>query len=224
MTASLDRAAFFARVRASVLFGGHLTQSQVDGFGALLDAAPSDMAAEPLAYVLATAYHETARTLQPIEEIGRGKGKSYGIPDPATGQAYFGRGYVQLTWRTGYAKAEKELGRPFVNRPDLALQPDLAAAILYRGMAEGWFTGKKLADYFGHGKADPVGARRIVNGTDKAAQIASYYKVFLSALQAGGHRAKPAAPAPASSGSPPANAAPSPAPTGWRRLLAWLRS
>ena len=102
MAASLNRAAFYAAVRAS-LFGGRLTAPQVAGMDAILDAAPSLLGTTSLAYALATTFHETARTMQPIEEYGRGKGKSYG----PTG--FWGRGFVQLTWDTNYAKATARL-------------------------------------------------------------------------------------------------------------------
>ncbi|MDP9855941.1 hypothetical protein [Agrobacterium tumefaciens] len=52
------------------------------------------------------------------------------------------------------------------------------------GMLEGLFTGKKLTDYFNLKKDDPVGARAVVNGRDKAKLIAGYYKSFLDALEA----------------------------------------
>lgn len=180
---------FFDTVRKS-LHLGTITQSQVDGWKSLLAAVPADFPVEWTAYCLATAYHETAATMQPIEEYGRGAGKAYGAADPATGQRYFGRGYVQLTWKANYAKATEKLharghtGVDFVNRPAEVMRPDYAALILFIGMKEGWFTGKKLGHYFGDGKNDPVNARRIVNGTDKAAKIARDHAVCLAALKA----------------------------------------
>lgn len=203
----LDRAAFFAAVRKAP-FAGPMKQGQVDGLNAILDAAPADLAAEPLAYCLATAFHETARTMRPIEEYGRGKGKSYGVPSAVTGQTYFGRGLVQLTWLANYDKAGRALGLDLVHRPELALQADVAAKIMFRGMVEGWFTGKKLADYFGPSRSDPVGARRIINGTDRASIIAGYHGAFLGALKASDSTAAPSA------------ASASPAPSLWSRLFA----
>ena len=50
------------------------------------------------------------------------------------------------------------------------------------GMREGWFTTKKLSDYIKNGKADYVGARRIINGTDEARKIAGYAEIFEKAL------------------------------------------
>lgn len=192
----LNRSAFFAAVRPNP-FGGTLSQSQVDGMNAILDACPAGLALEPLAYCFATAFHETARTMQPIEEYGKGKGKSYG----PTG--FWGRGLVQLTWEANYRKAGAELGFDLVGHPELALRPDIAAPVMFRGMTQGWFTGKKLVDYFGPGRSDPVNARRIINGTDKADTIAGYHKRFVAALQAAAYVPGPAAAPPA---TPAANA------------------
>lgn len=194
MAASLNRSAFFDRVRAAP-FGGRLSASQVAGIEAILDACPAMLGLASLAYCLATTFHETARTMRPIEEYGRGKGRTYG----PTG--FWGRGFVQLTWEANYAKATAALRKlgvltaadDLVKTPALAMRPDVAAAILFYGMVEGWFTGKKLADYFGPGRNDPVGARRIINGTDKAATIAGYHATFVDALTASSYAAIPAA-------------------------------
>jgi hypothetical protein len=55
---------------------------------------------------------------------------------------------------------------------------------MFVGMRDGDFTGKKLADYFSSSKDDPVNARRIINGTDRAETIAGYHRSFLSAIKA----------------------------------------
>lgn len=183
-----DPAAFFAKVRAGL---GALDQDQVDGFNALLAA----MAAWPVswaAYALATAWHETARTMRPIKELG---GEAYfrrmydpegerpevarrlGNRLPGDGARYAGRGYVQITGRANYAKYG------LADDPDRALRPEVAAHIMVDGMQAGAFTGKKLADYL---PGDYVNARRIINGTDKAQAIAGYARVFEAALTAGG--------------------------------------
>ena len=201
----MDRKAFYAslRARGSGVFGTSLSQSQVNGLESLLDEAISR--AVPLkhfAYMLATAYHETAHTMQPIREIGKGKGRKYGVPTDPYGHVYYGRGYVQLTWIENYAKASKALGVNFVKDPDRVMEPKLAAAIMFVGMSEGWFTERKLTDYILGTKVDYVGARRIINGTDKAKQIAGYAVAFETALLAASYRAeypnnplKPVAPA-----------------------------
>jgi putative chitinase len=54
---------------------------------------------------------------------------------------------------------------------------------MFRGMAEGWFTGRKLGQYFNDDEDDPVNARQIINGNDDDTLIAAYHSQFLSALQ-----------------------------------------
>jgi predicted chitinase len=183
--------AFFAAVRP--LFGGSLSQKQVDGINAILAAWErfGDGDDRHLAYILATVKHETAHTMQPIREFGRGKGKAYGKPDE-TGKAPYGRGLVQLTWRYNYVKADMELGLRgrLAENYDLALDPEISVRILIAGMLEGWFTGKKLADY-----SEFKSMRRVVNGTDKASLIAGHADTFLAAIQAAKAAAEPANPA-----------------------------
>ena len=135
-----------------------------------------------MAYVLATAYHETAHTMKPINEMGGDKylrSKKY--------WPYIGRGYVQITWKVNYEKAGKVLGVDFVSKPELLLKAEYAAPIIIAGMVEGWFTGKKLSDYITLQKSDFKGARRIVNGTDKADLIAGYAREYDKALLAEGY-------------------------------------
>ena len=91
---------------------------------------------------------------------------------------FYGRGFVQLTWRNNYAKAGAKVGADLVTQPDLATQPETAAKIIACGMAEG------LADYITDSRCDYVAARRIVNGTDKADLIAGYARIFETALNA----------------------------------------
>src|SRR5690348_9732185 len=82
-----------------------------------------------LAYVLATAYHETAHTMKPVREYGGEtylKKKKY--------YPYVGMGYVQLTWDYNYKKASVKLGVDFVANPKLLLEKKYAAPILLIGM------------------------------------------------------------------------------------------
>lgn len=140
--------------------------------------------------MLATAYHETARTMQPIEEYGKGRKYDYGKrlkmsrqPYSDTLAIFYGRGYVQLTWYENYDKAGRKLGIDLLNKPELALDAAIAARIMREGMLDGWFTGKKLANYVGLRTANYVGARYIINGRDKAEQIAAQAVVFELALR-----------------------------------------
>lgn len=195
-----DRTTYFDAVRAS-LFGGSLSQQQVDGQNAilavwedqLLSSAPMD---DPrwLAYMLATTYHECAKKMWPIEEIGKGSGRPYGKKDPETGQTYFGRGFVQLTWRENYARATDKLqlkgDRDIEWHAEHALDLDIASLVMFRGMSEGWFTSKKLSQYFSASKNDPFNARDIINPDKNKVtndvkmgdRIAGYHNKFLAAL------------------------------------------
>lgn len=192
----MNRAIFFASVRAR-LFGGRLTRAQVEGMEALLDAAATRGLADRrrLAYVLATSYHETGRAMQPVREVGRGAGRAYGRPDPDTGQVYYGRGHVQITWKANYARLGARLGVDLVRRPELALDPKISADVLIVGMLEGLFTGRALDAFLGPAKADWRGARRVVNGLDRADDVAAYAQSFEAALRAADQPAASALPA-----------------------------
>lgn len=184
VTHVINRAQFFQSVRAS-LFNGVLKQSQVNALNGILDeweAKYDDSDDRYLAYMLATTFHETATTMQPIAEYGKGKGRPYGIADPVTKQIYYGRGFVQLTWKANYEKFGKLLGIDLLNKPDLALDLKIATDIMFVGMLQGLFTGKKLADYFSPTKQDWVNARRIINGIDRAQLIAGYGQKFYEAI------------------------------------------
>jgi hypothetical protein len=183
-----DRDVYFGAVR-NTMFQGALSQQQVDGQNVILALWEGDQTGTPmddirwLAYMLATTYHETAAKMWPVTEYGNQdylQGKEY--------WPYIGRGYVQLTWMENYQNASSALGliddRDLVEHPDLALDSLVAARIMFRGMAEGWFTGRKLGQYFNADTDDPVDARQIINGNDCDDQIAAYHDTFLEALNA----------------------------------------
>jgi putative chitinase len=186
----IDRDKFFDSVRESV-FNGVLSQRQVDGMNYLIDVWESHHPNKDLrwlAYALATAFHETAGEMRPIEEYGRGEGREYGEPSGPYGETYYGRGHVQLTWLENYQKGEDILRErygvdaPLVEYPHRMLEDEPSALVLYDGMIEGWFTGVGLPKYFNDDTEDPVNARKIVNGLDKADLIAGYYTSFKGAL------------------------------------------
>lgn len=195
----INRQFFFDQVRLN-LFSGSLKQGQVSGLSGLLDEWESSYAKKDdrwLAYALATTHHETDRTFKPIREYG---GTSYfmkmyditgdrpelatknGNTTPGDGAKYYGRGFVQLTWKNNYKTMSGVCGVDLVADPDRALELPIATPILFYGMIKGTFTGKKLADYFGPDVEDWVNARRIINGTDKANAIADYGKRFYAAI------------------------------------------
>jgi hypothetical protein len=188
---------FFDRVRND-LFGGSLSVGQVEGCRVIMTAFDG-CDARWLAYALATAFHETARTMQPISEYGDNdrferlygptgqnptRAKKMGNTMPGDGIKYRGRGYVQLTWKANYQRASKVTGIDLVKDPDRAKDTAVAAIIMRNGMEQGWFTGKKLRDYFAGAKSDWKGARKIINGTDKDELIAGYARKFYGALVA----------------------------------------
>jgi putative chitinase len=184
----IDRSTYFDHVRLS-LFSGALEQIHVDGQSVILAVWDYSAGGTPmsdlrwLAYMLATVYHETAQRMWPIVEYGSEaylQSKEY--------YPYIGRGFVQLTWKSNYDKASAALAlideRDLVEHPELALDSLIATRILFRGMAEGWFTGKKLGQYFNSTTDDPINARQIINANDDDTLIASYHEKFLAALVA----------------------------------------
>ena len=95
---------------------------------------------------------------------------------------YYGRGYVQLTWKNNYEKYSGLLGIDLVGTPDLALEPGVAAFVLVHGFKTGTFTGRKISDYISADKTDFVNARRCINGLDKAYEIARLAEKFMTQL------------------------------------------
>ena len=114
---------------------------------------------------MATIQHETAATFKPIAEYGGAKQRY---------APYYGRGYVQLTWKYNYAKYSDKLHQDYVSNPDQVMQPDVSLFVIVDGMKNGVFTGKTLGDYISGSHVDFVNARRIINGTDRAELIAGY--------------------------------------------------
>jgi putative chitinase len=201
-----NRTVFFDCVRVAP-FGGFLSQDQVDGMEALLvtwEESYPDEDLRHLAYPLATTKHETANTMQPIAEYGKGEGKPYGVEDSVTHQIYYGRGFCQLTWVDNYIRADAELDltgeRSCYWHADNALELDIASRILFRGMMEGWFRTHEdgepetLARYFSETRDDPFNAREIINGDRNYSSsvsgktigelIADYHDAFHDALVA----------------------------------------
>lgn len=137
------------------------------------------------------------------------KGRELGNDTPEEGYDYAGKGDVQLTGETNYEKAEialrreypalvadfeKRMGKKFdltvgdqpndKDDPKNAQDPMIAYAIMSYGMRTGMFTGKSLRHYTNGVNFDWVEARRIINGTDKAAEIGNYGIRFTKILKA----------------------------------------
>jgi uncharacterized protein YraI len=190
---NIDRQKFFAAYAAA--FGAITKPERRAGLDALLGAAEGDPQITDLrwlAYMLATVKHECADRWLPIEEFGKGQGRPYGKPvtvtDPATGKqftnAYYGRGYVQLTWVDNYRAFGSKLNNRLLYEPQLALDDVVAYKIMSLGMRQGSFTGVGLSKYINAGKCDYVNARRIINGTDQAQTIAGYATKLEAILRA----------------------------------------
>lgn len=193
-----DRKKFFDGFKRE--FDNTLDQSQVDGINFLLDQFEADPLWNKvwkISYGFATTFHETAGSMQPVEEayyleqkysralmIKTQKGFRY--------YPYFGRGYPQTTWLTNYKRADKELrkqrpvlvanfeaetGQKFdlINKPEQMKHPLIAFATMTLGMSQGWFTGKKLTDF---APTDYYEMRTIINGHDKATLIAAHARRF----------------------------------------------
>lgn len=194
---TIDRAKFFAALRSnqSSMFGSSLTPGQVNGMEGLLDgfAATGDGRVETLAYGLATARREVGIGMVPVREgfkltdasarayVAKNyPNKSYSKPKPPHGFVYYGRGYVQLTHDTNYAR-EGILGDP-----DRALEPKFAAELMFKGLLDGRWNGqgKGIAFYLPTGGPyDLKNARRTVNVTDHWQEIAGYFNQFMAAIQ-----------------------------------------
>lgn len=183
MAKTIDRKAFFEGIKGP-LFGGRFTPTQVQSIDDILDALAEFEVTEPgyVGMVFATAMWEVGKALAPVRE-GWAKTDAQAIKHVEAlfrkgtikrnyavlinGVAYFGRGFVQLTWEDNYRKAGAALGLPLVEKPELALQSKVAARILVWGMVTGAFRGKRLSDY----KPDAYyKMREIVNG-DKARKV-----------------------------------------------------
>jgi putative chitinase len=192
----LDRAFFFSEIKKQKLFTS-LAQSQINGLNFILDGWEKSGYTDLrwLAYMLATTYHETARTMLPIAEYGKGRGRPYGkklkmsrIAYTTPNHIYYGRGYVQLTWYENYEKMGKLLNVDLLNNPELAMDPKIAMQIMLEGMtlglsSRGDFTGKALEHYFNNTIEDWNNARKIINGNDKKVTIGNYGKKFMKGLR-----------------------------------------
>lgn len=180
----INRKKFFDGIR-SMPFPGKLTKRQVEGMEAILaEWEERDLSdnLKWLAYILATAKWETNHTMQPIKELGSSaylRGKKY--------WPWIGRGFVQLTWKYNYEKYHDVVLRTFdvdiIKDPDAAMRMDVASYIIIDGMIGGVFTGKGLKTYTDkEGNLDWIQARRVVNGLDRATEIAGIAKQFYADL------------------------------------------
>jgi hypothetical protein len=123
------------------------------------------------AYIIATVQHETAGSFKPVKE-------AYFRPDAENWRKanlryypYYGRGFVQLTWKKNYAIYSQKTGIDLVNDPDRALDYTISIFILIDGFNTGTFTGLKISDFINESKTDFLNARKCINGLDCAKEI-----------------------------------------------------
>jgi len=211
----INRKKFYDAVRKSP-FGGHMAPGQVAGMEVVLNTWEKvyrvRTSVPQLAVILATDYHESGHTMQPVKEFG---GTSYfmkmydktgarpkiaaalGNTEIGDGAKFPGMGYVQCTGRGNARKATKRMRElnligddiNFERNPEYLMLPKYAVHVLFLGMEEGWFTGQTLDKIVddkidGDEHADAVRSRKIVNGTDRAELIAGYATAFLNAIVA----------------------------------------
>jgi putative chitinase len=168
----MDHAKFFAAVRPS-LFGGRLSQNQVNGIEAILDQwEESPFDTRWLSYMLATTFHESDNTMCAVSEnlnysaagllatfpkyFTAAQASSYARqPERIANHAYANRmgnrdeasGDGWLYRGRGLVQITGEANYTKFGRvqnPDMALAPETAIRILFDGMINGGFTGKSL--------------------------------------------------------------------------------
>lgn len=208
----MDKAKFFASVRSS-LFGGSLTTSQVQGIEAILNEWINGGYDDErrLAYILATAHHETgAKFVASVENLNYSAKRLTQVwpsrfpsiaaatpyannPQKLANKVYGGRlGNVNPNdgWDFRGRGFVQITGRDnyakygLMTNPASAADTMIAARIAVDGMVNGRFTGLKLSQFFDHDSDDAVGARRIINPDSNGDEIAEFHVKYLAALKA----------------------------------------
>lgn len=216
----MDRAKFFAALRSTAprIFGNSLSEPQVRGIEAILDACQTYRVTSPhhIANILAQVFHETGGYMSPIKEtvmphhkdknpsdttvIARldkafKAGQLSWVKTPYWRDGWFGRGPIQTTHKRNYEVIGKAIGVDLIKDRDRIMEPAIGAASAVVGMRDGLYTGKKLSDFNFPGalNADTRNhPRRIVNGNDGTdAKINGYHRFFHEALMSAGYRAQP---------------------------------
>jgi hypothetical protein len=181
----VNREVFFDSIR-DMFPGKKILPLRFERISAVLDGLEArNVGLRHAAYILATAFWESDRFKTMVEyasgEAYEGR-KDLGNTVRGDGVRFKGRGLVQITGRRNYAYWAQRLGVDLLVKPHLAERLDIAVPILIEGSIEGTFTGRKLADFGSYAQM-----RRVINGTDKAGEIAAIAEDFEQALSAAGY-------------------------------------
>jgi putative chitinase len=135
---------------------------------------------------------ERQRQLANILYGGEWGRTNLGNTGPDDGWLFRGRGLAHDTGRRNYTLSGQAAGVDLISRPDKLLDLDVAVKVLVSGMHSGRYTGHGFIRHLptiGTATAAQFGqARRIINGMDKAAQIAAHALAFQGALRVAGWR------------------------------------
>jgi hypothetical protein len=205
----VNREVFFDSIR-DLFPGKKILPLRFERLSAVLDGLEArNVGLRHAAYILATAFWESDRFKTMVEyasgEAYEGR-KDLGNTVAGDGVRFKGRGLVQITGRKNYSYWAKRLGVDLLVKPHLTERLDIAVPILIEGSIEGTFTGRKLADFGSYSQM-----RRVINGTDKAKEIAEIAEDFEQALSAADYGARKPTQKPIQAQEP--KPAPKPAPT-----------
>lgn len=100
-------------------------------------------------------------------ELGKGKGRPYGNPEPPYNQIYFGRGPIQITWSYNYKKIAYEIFPKMGINVDIFKDPNICCTNIEIGCAASlaWFLlpgNSKGVQYANNGDIDNL--TRKING------------------------------------------------------------
>ena len=101
-------------------------------------------------------------------ELGKGRGRKYGVPSGPYGKIYYGRGPIQITWESNYKKIAQEIFPKMGLNADIWADPDLCERNLLIGCAASlaWFmlpgNGRRAVQCANNGDVD--GLSKAING------------------------------------------------------------